>query len=101
MQELWIQQDPITHMTARSICALLARHLIRKGRLEDSELVWLKNVMEKLSGMKSIPLHNPGLMDTINLDAFVYGRTFTSNEGPYVRAGHLFLGNTRDSYGTG
>jgi hypothetical protein len=78
MQELWVERkNSSIRITAHSICALLARHLIRKGplkgSLEDSESNWLKTVMGKLSAMKSVPLNDPGKMDTINLDTFVYG----------------------------
>jgi len=71
MKDLWVHKDPLIRMTACSICALLARHLIHKEPLEKSESEWLK-VMEELPGMKSIALgdhwHDSGLMD-----GYVYG----------------------------
>ncbi|KAI0293035.1 hypothetical protein BC826DRAFT_395688 [Russula brevipes] len=90
MQELWVKQDPIIRITARSISALLARHLIRKGPLDDLELVWLKIVMGKLSSMKTIPLNDRSLMDTINLDTFVYGALALQTEDlTFARATHF------------
>jgi hypothetical protein len=47
MRVLWADADPYIRIISRSICALLARHLLRKHPLEESELAWLQDVMGK------------------------------------------------------
>ena len=70
MRPLWNDTDPSIRIISRSICALLARRLLRKYSLERSELKWLENVMGK-------PLNptftNSTGVDSMNLDAYVYG----------------------------
>ena len=73
MRPLWANTDPSIRIVSRSICALLARHLLRKYPLEESELAWLQNVMGKPSNTIFNSLANLTTVDSMNLDAYVYG----------------------------
>lgn len=73
MRSLWVDSDPSIRIISRSICALLARHLLRKHHLEGWELQWLQNVMGKPSRAIFNALPNPTTVDFMNLDSFVYG----------------------------
>jgi hypothetical protein len=73
MRALWIDTNPAIRVTSRSICALLARQLLRKRPLEESELAWLQDVMGKASNTIYNQLNNLGVMDNMNVDSFVYG----------------------------
>jgi hypothetical protein len=72
MRTLWTDSDPSIRITARSICALLARRLLRKYSLEESELAWLQEVLGKSSNtiFNSLGITS---IDSMNLDAYVYG----------------------------
>jgi hypothetical protein len=73
MRPLWADTDSSIRIISRSICALLARHLLRKYPLEESELAWLQNVMGKSSNTIFNSLANLTTVDSMNLDAYVYG----------------------------
>ena len=73
MRSLWDDTDPSIRIISRSICALLARHLLRKHQIEERELGWLQNVMGKPSHAIYNALANPATVDSMNLDAYVYG----------------------------
>jgi hypothetical protein len=73
MRSLWADKRPEIHVTARSICALLARHLLRKGWLESPELAWLQDVMEQPSNTLYSQLDNPPAVDYMNIDSFIFG----------------------------
>ena len=73
MRVLWADTDPYIRIISRSICALLARHLVRKQPLEASELAWLQEVMGKSSNMIFNSLDNLAEADLMNLDSYVYG----------------------------
>ena len=73
MRSLWADTDPSIRIISRSICALLARHLLRKHHLEGWELAWLQNVMGKPSRAIFNSLANHTTVDSMNLDAFIYG----------------------------
>jgi hypothetical protein len=73
MRLLWADTDPSVRIISRSICALLARHLLRKHQLEGWELAWLQNVMGKSSHVIYNALANRTAVDSMNLDAYVYG----------------------------
>ena len=72
MRSLWAETDPSIRIISRSICALLARHLLRKHQLEGWELAWLQSVMGKTSHAIFNALANR-TVDSMNLDAYVYG----------------------------
>ncbi|KAN0113969.1 hypothetical protein V8E52_007118 [Russula decolorans] len=42
MRPLWVDSDPAIRITARSICALFARQLLRQRQLGEGELSWLQ-----------------------------------------------------------
>ena len=74
MRALWVEKDPAIRVTARSICALLAKHLLRQRPLEQQELAWLQDVMGQPSCSEiSNQLNNPPALDHMTIDSFVYG----------------------------
>ena len=74
MRTLWVEKDPAIRVTARSICALLARHLLRQPSLDQQELAWLQDVMGQPSRSEiSNQLDNSLALDDMNVDSFVYG----------------------------
>jgi len=73
MRTLWTDSDPSIRITARSICALLARRLLRKYSLEESELAWLQEVLGQSSNTIFNALGVTSIVDPMNLDAYVYG----------------------------
>jgi hypothetical protein len=73
MRPLWVDRDPAIRVTARSICALFARQLLRKPQLEGWELSWLQEVMEKPSNTIYNARSNLDTVDSMNIDSFVNG----------------------------
>jgi hypothetical protein len=73
MRPLWADTDPSIRIVSRSICALLARHLLRKYPHEESELAWLQNVIGRSTHTIFNSLANLTAVDYMNLDAYVYG----------------------------
>jgi hypothetical protein len=73
MRPLRVDRNPAIRVTARSICALLARHLLRKGQLEGPELAWLQDVIGQPAHMIYNELYNFAAVDSMNVDSFVYG----------------------------
>jgi hypothetical protein len=73
MRPLWADSDPSIRVTARSICALLARQLLRKSYLEAWELSWLQDVMGRPSSVIFNARNNLATVDNMNVDSFVNG----------------------------
>ena len=73
MRPLWADRDPAIRITARSICALFARQLLRLRHLEERELSWLQEVMDKPSNTILNQHYNRAGIDGMNVDAFVDG----------------------------
>jgi len=75
MQVLWTDKDPATRVTSRSICALLARRLVRMRRdqFDRSELDWLNKVTGESSDAISNSFGNLPALDRMILQSFVYG----------------------------
>ena len=73
MRPLWADSDPAIRVTARSICALFARQLLRQPQLGDEELSWLQEVMDKPSTTIFNAHNNLARVDNMNVDAFVDG----------------------------
>ena len=73
MRPLWDDGDPAIRITARSICALFARKLLRQRQLEEGELSWLEVVMAKPSNTIFNEHNNRASVDSMNADAFVDG----------------------------
>ena len=75
MRPLWADSDPAIRVTARSICALLARQLLRKSDLEAWELSWLQDVMDRPSSMifNAHNSNNLATVDNMNVYSFVNG----------------------------
>jgi hypothetical protein len=73
MQTFWTDSDPSIRIAARSICALLARNLLRKYSPEESELAWLQEVLGKSPNTIFTALGITSTVDPMNIDAYVYG----------------------------
>jgi len=73
MRPLWVDRDPAIRVTARSICALFARQLLRQGQLGEGELSWLEEVMNMPSNTIFNERNNRARLDSMNVDAFVDG----------------------------
>ena len=73
MRGLWTDNDPSIRLVSRSICALLARRLLRKSPLEQAELAWLQDVIGQPSNTIYNSLNNLPIVDSMNLDAYIYG----------------------------
>jgi hypothetical protein len=73
MRPLWVDSDPAIRITARSICALFARQLLRQRQLGEGELSWLQEVMDQPSNTIFNEHHNRASVDSMNVDAFVDG----------------------------
>jgi len=71
MGALWSKDDSSIRTTSRSICALVARKVIRKIRLEDADLPWLQQVFGKSPGV--ILEASNTVRDQMNFKAFVTG----------------------------
>jgi hypothetical protein len=75
MRPLWDDDDPAIRVTARSICALFARQLLRMPQFEAGDLSWLQDVMDTPSNTIFNIHRANGLaaVDSMNVDSFVYG----------------------------
>ena len=91
MRSLWTDGDPSIRIISRSICALLARYLLRKDRLEGWELAWLQNVMGKSSHTILNALANRATVDSMNLDAYVYGVLSRQTDDLSIRQARSFM----------
>lgn len=70
MRVTWADADAAIRVSSRSICALLARCLIHKGRLDGQELAWLQDVIEE--SPRKIYNSPVAELDHMNLKSFVY-----------------------------
>lgn len=93
MRALWADSDPSIRITAHSICALLARHLLRKYPLEESELAWLQDVMGMPSNAIYNSLDNLSTVDSVNVDAYVYGVFSRRTDNLSIKEATSFLEN--------
>jgi hypothetical protein len=91
MRVLWADDDPSIRITSRSICALLARHLLRKNLLEESELAWLQDVMGKSSNTIFNSLDDLPMVDSMNVDSYVYGVLSQQTDDLPVKHATLFM----------
>lgn len=101
MRPLWADTDPSIRITSRSICALLARHLLRKHPMEEPELAWLQNVIGKSSNTIFNSLANLPTVDSMNLDAYVYGVLSRQNDDLSVKQATSFVATFTILTGTG
>ncbi len=86
MRPLWADGDPAIRVTARSICALFARQLLRQHQLGEGELSWLQEVMDKPSNTIYNALNDRARVDSMNVDAFVDGVLSHQRDLPDVQA---------------
>ncbi|KAF8487740.1 hypothetical protein F5888DRAFT_1953307 [Russula emetica] len=71
MRVLWNDRDDSIRIISRSICALVARQVIRKRRLEDADISWLEEVLGEPSN--AILENNVTVRDQMNFKSFLYG----------------------------
>jgi hypothetical protein len=71
MRVLWNDRDDSIRIASRSVCALVARQVLRKRRIEDADLSWLREVIGEPSG--DILEANAAVRDQMNFKSFVYG----------------------------
>jgi hypothetical protein len=71
MRRLWNDSNNSIRITSRSICALVARQVLRKRRIKDADLTWL----EEVTGESSNAIHeaNRPIRDQMNFRSFVLG----------------------------
>ena len=93
MRPLWADTDPDIRIVSRSICALLARHLVRKQRLEESELAWLQEVMGISSNtiFNSLRLDDISKADSMIFDSYVYDVLSNQMVDPPAKAATVFM----------
>ena len=70
MQSLWDDSDKAIRFTSRSICALLAKQVVR-GALEEPQRRWLHHITRE----EPSAIYDAGIVmrDRMNLKSFVYG----------------------------
>jgi len=73
MEKLWTDADSTVRLTIRSICALLARLLMRRDWFMAQELDWLHYVTKEPRHTISDSRRNSPELDRMNLKSFVYG----------------------------
>jgi hypothetical protein len=73
MQELWYDSDNSVRITSRSICALVARQIVRKRQLEEADLHWLQEVTGESSNTTLEANITVTVRDQMNFISFVYG----------------------------
>jgi hypothetical protein len=71
MRSLWRDTDDSIRITSRSICALVARQVVRKQRPEGEVLSWLQEVTGESSN--SILQADLTMLDQMNFKSFVIG----------------------------
>ncbi|KAI0276870.1 hypothetical protein BGY98DRAFT_1097873 [Russula aff. rugulosa BPL654] len=91
MRPLWADTDPHVRIVSRSICALLARHLVRKQPLEEPELAWLQEVMGKSSNTIFNSLDDISKADSMNFDSYIYGVLGNQMVDPPAKAATFFM----------
>ena len=72
MHELWYNFDNSVRITSRSICALVARQIVRKRQLEKAERQWLQEVTGDSSNTTLEANITATVRDQMNLISFVY-----------------------------
>jgi len=80
MRAMWTDGDVEIRITSRSICALLARRLLRRRQLDAPELGWLQDVTRTGEPPNMIFDSDPTTQDHMNLKAFVYGLLSSSGQ---------------------
>jgi hypothetical protein len=71
MRPLWGDMDDSIRITSRSICALIARQVVKKQRLKEAVLSWLQEVTGESSN--SILQADLTVLDQMNFKSFVIG----------------------------
>ena len=70
MRALWNDSDSTIRIISRSICALIAKQVLKLVQLEEAELRWLQEV----TGQSSNEIYNAeiAMRNPINLSSFIY-----------------------------
>ena len=79
MQSLWDDFDDSIRLTSCSICALVARQVVRKRRLKNADLSWLRDVTGE--SPNTILEADITVRDQMNFKSFVHGAF--PNDVPY------------------
>ena len=77
-EPLWEEsEDTAIRITARSVCALFAVHIVRADRNDEQEQLWLQHVMgqELASDIARALLDRPRF-DSMNIESFILGARF-------------------------
>ena len=70
LMRAWLDSsDTAIRLTSRSICALLAKQVVREEWLEEPQLRWLQEV----TGSRAVYGANADTRNRMNLKSFVYG----------------------------
>ena len=96
VRKLWADSDPAIRVTSRSICAYLARDLVRNYKSdllesESSDMTWLQAVMGEPATAITNSLYDPPTMDHMNLKSFVYGVLSNSAGDPLAKRTTCFV----------
>ena len=73
MQPMWTHSDPAIRIISHSICALLAKCVLRKRHLSEAEIRWLCTVTGVSGNKIHNSMNNPVALDSMVLKSFVYG----------------------------
>ena len=74
---LWESGDTAIRVTARSVCALFAVHIVRAGRDDEQVQVWLQHVMgQDLASEIIEALLDRPTFDFMNIKSFILGARF-------------------------
>jgi hypothetical protein len=69
MRALWEDDDLTIRVTSRSICALIAKQVVRGALLEEPQLRWLQEV----TGSRAVYDADPDMRNRMNLKSFARG----------------------------
>jgi hypothetical protein len=90
MQALWAHGDTAIRVISRSICALLAKCLLKNRQPDATELLWLEAVIGVPGNELFKSLHNSSALDHLIFKSFVCG-IFEHREGDIPNQGNLPL----------
>ena len=78
MEPLWEEsEDTAIRITARSVCALFAVHIVRADRNDEQEQLWLQHVMgQELASEIARALLDRPRFDSMNIESFILGARF-------------------------
>ncbi|KAH9962302.1 hypothetical protein BGW80DRAFT_866812 [Lactifluus volemus] len=72
MRIFWADSDPAIRVISRSICAILARQILRNNPPDHAEMAWLKDVLDEPGNIIYGSLNDPAALDSMCIDVFAY-----------------------------